>query len=356
MMNPSQLPPIYFYIPDGDWRATMPTNPDVYWKEFGGVVTPTVYGWTVQTYLRLKHAGFPCELVSKIPDEGILIAYRRSVPEEFKPGAKVLFVCLKSEQNPHPYAQIHVVGNIKETAPQVDIQGYRYYMPHWPQPGLIPRDTARGDRFETAAFFGELRNLAPELQDAAFAQQLEKLGLSWQILDRTQRDRWNDFSAVDVIIAVRKFGHASDYAWKPALKLYNAWHAGVPAILGQDSAFRNERRSELDYLEVGSVEEVITNLKQLKDDVELRQAIVTNGNLRAQESSVAYLTQRWQNFMTEIAVPAYWRWLESSTLQQQIFMMNRYSDFKLKKWRSQVRKWRGSVTTPMKTLLMGMHR
>ena len=127
-MNPSRLPPIYFYIPDGDWRTTMPTNPDVYWKEFGGVITSTVYGWTVQTYLRLKHAGFSCELVSTIPDEGILIAYRRSVPEEFQPSAKVLFVCLKSEQSPHPYAQIHVVGNVQETSPKANIPGYRYYM------------------------------------------------------------------------------------------------------------------------------------------------------------------------------------------------------------------------------------
>ena len=32
--------------------------------------------------------------------------------------------------------------------------GLRRTMPHWPQPGLIPRDPARGDRLETIAYFG----------------------------------------------------------------------------------------------------------------------------------------------------------------------------------------------------------
>ena len=30
--------------------------------------------------------------------------------------------------------------------------GLRRTMPHWPQPGLIPRDPARGDRLETIAY------------------------------------------------------------------------------------------------------------------------------------------------------------------------------------------------------------
>jgi hypothetical protein len=39
-----------------------------------------------------------------------------------------------------------------------------------------------------------------------------------------------------------------------AIKLYNCWHAGVPAVLGAESAFRANRRSDLDYLEVQSLD------------------------------------------------------------------------------------------------------
>lgn len=350
-MSSKYLPPVYFYIPDGDWRNTMPSNPDVYWEDFGGVITPTVYGWTVQTYLRLKQTGFPCDLVSEIPDEGILVAYRRSLPESFQSSRKVLFVCLKSEQNPHPYAQIHIVGNVLETKSSSRVPGYKYYMPHWPQPGLVPRRAERGKLFENAAYFGELRNLAPELREPAFIHKLEDLGLSWKVIGGEKRHLWNDFSEIDVIISVRQFGKAPDYAWKPALKLYNAWHAQIPAILGQDSAFRNERRSELDYLEVASVEDVIENLKLLKDDISLRQAIVENGKWRAQESSVALLSERWKNFFLDIATPAYLRWLSSSVLDQKLFFMSRYTRIKLGIWNRQILKWRGRVTYPIKSIL-----
>ena len=37
---------------------------------------------------------------------------------------------------------------------------------------------------------------------------------------------------------------------KPPSKLFNSWLAGVPAVLGHESAYRAERRSDLDYIEV----------------------------------------------------------------------------------------------------------
>ncbi len=346
----NRLPPVYFYIPNGDWRDKIPEDPDVYWKDFGGVITPTIYGWTVQTYLRLKRVNFPCQLVSEIPDEGILLTYRRSVPEDFQPGENLFFVCFKSEQSFHPYAHIHIVGNPIEVTPTVDIPGPRYYMPHWPQPGLIPRDKNRGDRFERAAFFGESRNLAPELRSSNFARKIEELGLSWRIIAGEERHLWNDFSEVDAIVSVREFNKPDNFTWKPALKLYNAWLAGVPAILGQDSAFRNERRSELDYLEVASEEEVILAIKRLRDDIELRRAMIENGERRALEINPAAITGRWMNFMLDKAIPAYYGWRRASKLQKQLFFIERRNNFKLKDWRSRMRRLKGSITTPIKSL------
>ena len=103
----TDLPPIYFYLPQKDWLDDMPEQPDVYWEQFG----KGIYCWTLQTYLYLKADGFPCNLVGTIPDEGIVIAHRDSLPYELRPTPKVLMVCIKPDRNPHPYAQLQVVQN-----------------------------------------------------------------------------------------------------------------------------------------------------------------------------------------------------------------------------------------------------
>jgi hypothetical protein len=79
-------------------------------------------------------------------------------------------------------------------------------MPQWPQPGLLPRDPNRGDRFEIAAFFGYEHNLASELRNPLWTAQLRDLGLSWHSVPRHE---WHDYRHVDVVIAVRKSGTAT---------------------------------------------------------------------------------------------------------------------------------------------------
>ena len=190
----TDLPPIYFYLPQENWRNDMPDKPDIYWEEFGR----GIYCWTLQTYLYLKADGFPCTLVGTMPDEGIVIAHRDSFPYKLRPTPKVLMVCIKPDRNPHPYAQLQVVQN-----PQ-DAKNLRnsYYIPLWRQPGLIPRSSERGDRFENIGYFGINSNLAPELKAASWSKQLEELGLNWQIIPR---NRWYDYSNIDAVVAVRNF-------------------------------------------------------------------------------------------------------------------------------------------------------
>ncbi|NJN38789.1 MAG: hypothetical protein HC790_08765 [Acaryochloridaceae cyanobacterium CSU_3_4] len=159
-------PHIYFYIPQEYWPATgIPEQPNTYWCNFNQGITPGVYAWVIQTYQYLKADGLNCELVGEIPLEGIIFAHRKSLPDDFKPNEKSLIVCLKAESSAHPYAQVHIVGNERDMDFETMILGDRYlypgdkyYIPHWPQPGLIPRDINRGNRFENIAFFGESQN------------------------------------------------------------------------------------------------------------------------------------------------------------------------------------------------------
>ena len=322
-----EFPPIYFYIPQNDWPNLIPKKVD---QLRPATVLET---WILQTYLRLRESGFTCQLVEKMPEEGIVVAYRYSLPYESKPAPKVLWVCVKGDQNPHPYAHINVVQNPRELeAPPLQIQsvsedryllaGKRFYLPHWPQAGIIPRDPARGDTFENVVYFGISYNLAPELRVPEWQEQLEAMGLRWRL--QKNRNIWNDFSEVDVILAARSFDGQSDYPWKPASKLYNAWNAEVPAILGRESAFQGERKSDLDYIEVNSYQETIAALQRLRDDKQLRRAMAENCRRRAREIVPENIAKRWRDFLIDICVPAYEGWRTADRWQRQQFFVGRY--------------------------------
>jgi hypothetical protein len=325
----ADLPPIYFYLPKRDWPQSLPSSPDEYWAGFGKGLTSGVYAWTLQTFLQLKRAEIDCELVSEFPDEGIVLGHRRSLPSVFRPPARLLLVCLKADYDWHPYAQIHVVLNPKETK----THRKTFYMPHWPQPGLVPRDLARGDRFENIAYIGAIENLAPELRDASWEKQVAGMGMKWLL---PAQDRWNDFSNIDAIVAVRSFD-GKVYGWKPATKLYNAWHAGVPAILGREAAYEAERKSELDYLDAESPQDVIASLKRMAKDKQFRAAMVENGCVRARETEPSKLVARWVELLTDVAVPELQRWRETSEFARQAFLRYRSVASNLRRLKLRVR-------------------
>jgi hypothetical protein len=289
-------PPIRFYLPE-----KIPTDLssawDVYQLAVRGVLRPGVAAWTVQTFQHLRAAGLACELTDSIPTDGILIAHRKSVPRDFVPPAGVLFVCLRADATFHPHAHLHVVQNRRALSswfPSV-------YLPHWPQPGLIPRDAARGDTWENAAYFGDPHSIAQEIQGPAWEEALRSLELKWHFVGP---DQWHNFREVDVVVAIRGFDHHR-HTHKPPTKLFNAWHAGVPVILGHESAYEAERKNAHDYLEVHTFSEVIAALRRLKDDPALRRAMAANGFERARETDPAAITARWREFLETTAVPAY---------------------------------------------------
>lgn len=334
------LPPIAFYLPAKDWTGDFPDNATIYWPKFGR----GIYAWTLQTYLWLRTTNLPCQLVDRIPDSGIVLAHWDSIPPDLQPGPQQLLVCLQADRPRHAYAQVHIEQNPRAVfqphyllGDRLLIPGLDYYLPLWPQPGLIPRDPARGDRFETVAYVGQVVNLVSDFQTPDWSAQLQDLGLQWQIV--SDPTRWHDYREIDAILAVRNF-QPQNYEWKPATKLYNAWHAGIPAILGADSAFRAERQSDLDYLEVTSVQATLNALQSLRDNPDRRRAMIENGWQRAKQTDSASLTDRWQQLIQSELVPAYDRWRNMPAWQQQLFLQRRSLAVKTKEQRKQLQNWR----------------
>jgi len=106
---------------------------------------------------------------------------------------------------------------------------------HWLQPGLIPRDVSRGSRLETIVYMGGSINLWSAFWDPSFESGLGELGVSFRINEHPAN--FHDFRDCDVTLTVRDLTE-SDYFAKPASKLVNTWHAGVPALLGPEPAFQ----------------------------------------------------------------------------------------------------------------------
>jgi hypothetical protein len=320
-------PSIYFYLPD-KVPADMPLSPEVYWPEYIHYMRGGVYAWIVQTFQRLRAAGFPCELTDRVPAQGILVAHRKSLPRDFIPPEKLLFVCVRADATFHPFAHLHVVENRRSLS-----HWYRaVHIPHWPQPWLLPRDPVRGDRWENACFIGEKACISQEMQDGAWEATLRELELSWQT---PGLEKWHDYREADVVVAVRSFD-GQRYPHKPASKLFNAWHAGVPAVLGRESAYQAERRSELDYLEVGSLAEVVAALRKLKADPALRRAMSANGRERAKESAPAVITARWREFFETVAIPTHDAWHQTAPSKHRFLRWNGWLKTKAQDWRERL--------------------
>ena len=290
-----------FYFPD-ESTGRLPDDPSEFAQWFQGLArTSTLLGpaaWTVQTYLYVRQRGLNCELTADWPDEGIVIAHRDHLPDEWaQRPQRYVACCLADRMLPHPCANLHILQNPYQF---VRLGAYAY-VPHWPQPGLQARGPGRGDRMRSLAFFGEVQNLAPELRGPEFAAWCQQQGLQFTI---PPREAWADYRAVDAVIAVRQFSNQWGAFDKPATKLFNAWLAGVVPILGMESAYAAEGQHRRNCCVVPDLAALKALLTELRDDARLLKALLAAGTLAAQARGIAAVTDHWVNLLTQQVEPA----------------------------------------------------
>jgi hypothetical protein len=282
------------------------------------------YNWTIQSYLYLRAAGVPCALTPTWPEAGIIIAHGDFLPPEAHASRDQFIVEIKPDRRVQClYANFVVVQNAHD--PIRNRLGRRFVpsgvVDYWPQAGLIPRDPARADRFENVCYMGNPEQFLAEVDEVEAA--MVDAGVTWRMVPREQ---WHDYRAADAIVAVRPLGSIASKApdvvsfftpnRKPAAKLLNAWRAGVPAVLSPDVAYRDLRRSELDFLEATTVDDIACAVRRLRDDPALRQAMVENGRSRAAEFSTERIVSRWRMMVEHEIVPAFERWRRSNWRRQ----------------------------------------
>ena len=179
-------------------------------------------------------------------------------------------------------------------------------MQHWPQPGLIPRDVSRGASLKTLVYMGNHLNLWSAFRDPTFIERLKEIGVSFRINEDSTR--FHDYRDCDATIAVRDLTE-SDYFAKPASKLVNAWHAGVPALLGPEPAYQALRLTPLDYIEIRSTEEGIGAIVRLKTNPEFFHQVVQNGLNRAREFTIDQIAARWHELLAGPIANGFSQWV-----------------------------------------------
>ncbi|GAB4244264.1 MAG: hypothetical protein OHK005_09090 [Candidatus Methylacidiphilales bacterium] len=139
------------------------------------------------------------------------------------------------------------------------------------------------------AYFGTLYNLLPELRDEEWQLRLRKIGINFIIQGDVSKH--GNYSSIDCIVAVRPADRNPNQ--KPPNKLWNAWRAGVPVILGPEAGFREVRKGPDDYIEVATAEEVFTALLELKSNPSKVSRMRENGLLRSAECAPTAISSQW---------------------------------------------------------------
>ena len=274
--------------------------------------------WVLQTYLRLARAGHPVELTGKLPEDGLVVFHvkqRRAIERQWTPASRAVLVGARADNSATAIADFEILQNRSDVA-----AGRKFFVPHWPQPGIVRRDPERGTAIRRVAYRGFDANLAPAFREAAFRALLERAGIDWWLdsvpfagtATDLARVAWHDYREVDLVLAVRP--PARDlHARKPATKLYNAWLGETPALLGAELAYRELRRGPLDYLEVETPEQAWSAIASLRAEPERYAAMIENGRGRVAEVGPEAALERWRELLFDTlpalaAAPRVRRW------------------------------------------------
>lgn len=326
-------PPVHFFVPRQAGLEQLPgRSGDVWpWICSNASIPDGRVIWTYYTFLMLNERGFNCNLARNWPEEGIVVSHRDFLPATLRPAARVLLICIKPDRKSHSWAQFHIVQNHDDPLIRSSRKGRAFALPHWPQPSLIPRNRSRGTQVRTAAFIGREINLADPLHEQEWERSLQELGILWRV---PARDKWHDYSEIDVTISVRSFSTLPASADpvmcpdnKPPSKLINSWSAGVPAIVGRESAYKSVYRSSLDFLVVDSLPELLATLERLRNNPEMYTDMVQNGLERSREFSVDMIADRWISLFNAEVFPLYEEWRNTNSLSRNLEVWQNFTKY-----------------------------
>jgi hypothetical protein len=298
--------PVTFFYPYPDELAALPDlelDDHLFWSHEG---KERRRAWILQTYLRLREAGHPVSISDTLPERGLLVLLpepeiRRAFDAQHTRAHRSLIV-VTVRADVTEYRSLLGDADVVQNGRFAD-ESRVFFVPHWPQPGLLPRDPDRGARVENIVFKGGFGSLLADFRSARWHDYLSARDMTFQIASAETEGAvpsWHDYRTADLNLAVRPpYDDGGLRCEKPASKLVNAWLAGVPSLLGAEHAFRELRTSPLDYLEVTSVDEAIDAVERLRARPRLYARMIRHGQRRAQAFTPPRVAERWAEVLFE---------------------------------------------------------
>ena len=297
-MTDSLAHPVFFVYPRlADWPELLETDrlpcADDVPHRFGRGADI----WIPQAYLRLRARGLNVQIARRYVANAINVVHSDDLSAWDFP-CRSYIVAVRGDRPPVCMCHLNIVQT-----PLLLGDPQTHLITHWPQPGLIARDPARGAEVRRVAFQGYAEQLSPKLRSRDFTSALAAMGIEFVVQTR----QWEDCREVDVVLAIRDIA-PQWLATKPASKLINAWAAGAPAVLGPEPAYRALRQSPLDYLEAADATEALEAVRRLREQPQLFEAMRLNGLRRAQEFSVDRVCDQWIELLRGPAAEGFERW------------------------------------------------
>ncbi|WP_066014055.1 hypothetical protein [Endozoicomonas atrinae] len=307
MSKPSNL---HFILNDtGRWQdilsGDLPTPADIKHRIITGEDI-----WVLLTYLHFRHAGYDVTVGSEARSDKInIIDGVKSRPKNTF--ADYFYVACRTDAHYPEFGHFVLHQNLIQTGKSNEI-----YVPQWPQPGLILRDSQRGNDVKTVAFFGQpKRNLAEAFQSEAFLSELNKRNIEFIIKGKSSNSvEWHDYSNVDIVIAVRDVP-VELLKIKPVNKATNAWLAGALCITGDEPAITAAFNSNEAVLHATTVDGVLSIIDRLQRQPELFSELLTEGQKLAQDYSEPSVLSYWIR-MEEFVTPEFEQWRKTGKAER----------------------------------------
>lgn len=271
-----------------------------YWMEAGKTRRRV---WIVRTYLNLSRNNPDIQISDQVPDQGIVVLltepfflkeFKKQIKQYPQKKNNIIVATIRADILHHRcyLGDIEIVQNSKFSDDRII-----FFVPHWTQPAMIPRDKSRGNKIENIVFKGYVNSIHPGFKSETWSDFLKANNLKFELASNENTSvvpRWHDYSNADLVIAVRPQYSKGDLRYeKPATKLINCWIAGVPAIVGKEYAFQELKKSSLDYLEVDNVNEAINEVRKLLNEPELYRSMIKNGLERSNEFTDQKIKDAW---------------------------------------------------------------
>ena len=282
---------INFVVLGNEYRE-FPRDPDKDWSFF----TRTNMIWSYLTYLRLNEIGYPNigfsnKIVCGSINVGTSAILSSSKIENSKNCKETIFIVIRADKLYSLSSNISVVQSPEHSLKYKN----SFFITHWPQPGMIPRK--RDDHVvKKIGMAGIPKHYAISQYQDRFQKDMEEREIEIVNLDRS---RWNDYSDIDIVLAVREF-NKKPLIHKPASKLINGWTARVPVICNPESTYRWVGENGQDYIEVESYDQVINAIDKLRMDEKLYYKIIKKGNGKAKSYTNEKVCVEWMRLLDGI--------------------------------------------------------